>query len=84
MTGKYVYTPQLQVRGKGGPSSYLPMNQAVMKPRKGAKGATGDTVKPGKRMARTHEAAATKPRRKRGYGKIASTSQPRFTRFSQF
>lgn len=73
----------MATRGKGGPSSYCADNQATMKPSKGAKGAV-EGVNAGKKMPRTHEAAAPRARRKRGHGKIATTGTPRFSRFSKF
>lgn len=55
-------------------------------PKKAPKGRRGrvEGAKSGSKQPRTHEARAAKPRRKRGYGKIKSTGQPRFTRHSKF
>jgi hypothetical protein len=73
----------MATRGKGGPSGYCADN-ASTKPSKGAKGAIAESFAKATKMPRTHEAVAPRPRRKRGFGKIAATGSPRFTRFSQF
>ena len=65
-----------------GPSGIRPDNKA-RKPRRGSRGAHEKQAKK-KVEPRSHEARASRPARKRGFGKIKSTGKPRFTRHTKF
>ena len=65
-----------------GPSSYRPDNDA-RKPGKGRKGSV-EKVSKKKRDGHPHERKGKSAPKGRGYGKIATSGKPRFTRFSQF
>lgn len=68
-----------------GPSKYRAANQAKA-PKKGKKGPLAERFSKGKANPASNEAPdkGAKKRTGRGYGKIATTGQPRFTRFSKF
>lgn len=65
-----------------GPSGIRPDNKA----RKASRGRRGahEPQSAKKVEPRRHEARAKRPARKKGFGKIKSTGQPRFTRHSKF